>query len=294
MKSRISIKIPTYNCAAYLKETIESILRQNEIDLNLLEIEVVDDCSTLDNPEEIVAKFGKGRVKFFRQSQNVGVVRNFNTCIERCRADYLHILHGDDTVEPNFYQTFLSEIGNNEAFFTQVNIIDENGVFKELSQPLTGLSRVNDLYYGNVIRTPGVVVKRSVYDRIGRFDEDLVHVADWEMWIRILANCSTSINTTPIANYRDFPLNDTAKLTRTAENVRDFLRLHDKIKLNRDFHSRTFLKMCRKIAYNQAQLYKLKDYDAFKKNNELFIEITAELYGIIIAGIFPNFNLGIS
>jgi glycosyltransferase involved in cell wall biosynthesis len=289
----ISIKIPTYNCAKYLKETIESILGQQQIDLNLLEIEVVDDCSTLDNPEEIVAKFGKGRVTFFKQSQNVGAVRNFNTCIERCSADYLHILHGDDTVEPNFYQTFLSDIGNNEAFFTQVNIIDENGIFKELSQPLTGLSRVNDLYYGNAIRTPGVVVKRSVYDRIGRFDEELVHVADWEMWIRILANCTTYTNTTPIANYRDFPLNDTAKLTRTAENIRDFLRLHDKIKLNRDFHSRTFLKMCRKIAYAQAQLYKLKDYDAFKKNNEMFIEITTKLYGTMVARIFPTFNLGI-
>ncbi len=69
-----SVMIPTYNCSIYLKQTIESVLNQDR-GINNMEIWVVDDCS-IDNPEVVVEEFGKGRIKFFKQKQNVGQLNN--------------------------------------------------------------------------------------------------------------------------------------------------------------------------------------------------------------------------
>ena len=73
--------------------------------LDRMEIEVVDDCSTEDDPEAVVREVGKGRVKFHRKSRNEGVTANFNTCVQRSSGELVHILHGDDYVLPGFYRT---------------------------------------------------------------------------------------------------------------------------------------------------------------------------------------------
>ena len=69
----------------------------------LMQIEVVDDCSDRDDPESVVKSVGRGRVAFYRKPKNGGAIANFNSCIERSRGRYVHILHGDDTVMPGYY-----------------------------------------------------------------------------------------------------------------------------------------------------------------------------------------------
>jgi len=89
--------IPTFNCADYLRITLQSLLDQVP-GPDEMQIEVVDDCSTKDDPEAVVQELGRGRVQFFRQPRNVGAIENFNTCVRRSRGHYVHLLHGDDLV----------------------------------------------------------------------------------------------------------------------------------------------------------------------------------------------------
>ena len=69
-----------------------------------MQIEVVDDDSTIDDPEEVVTRLGGERVDFYRQPENVGVVANLNTCLQRSRGEVVHLLHGDDVVVEGFYR----------------------------------------------------------------------------------------------------------------------------------------------------------------------------------------------
>src|SRR5436190_18337377 len=98
-----SVMVPAYNCARYLRETLASVLAQDP-GPDQMQIEVVDDCSD-DDLKAVADEIGRGRVDYHRQPQNVGHVRNFNTCIERSRGHLVHILHGDDTVRAPFYRT---------------------------------------------------------------------------------------------------------------------------------------------------------------------------------------------
>src|SRR5690348_4526227 len=77
-----SVMIPTHNCAKYLRETLVSVLGQST-GSEQMQIEVVDDCSTKDDPESVVRELGMGRVIFHRQPRNVGHTRNFETCLHR-------------------------------------------------------------------------------------------------------------------------------------------------------------------------------------------------------------------
>jgi hypothetical protein len=80
-------------------------------------------------------------------------------------------------------------------------------------------------FYVNDIRFPGVVMRRSLYEKTGGFYEHIIHAHDWEMWMRaIQPGAALSINQ-PLAYYRVFDGNDTSKMVRTATGLRDILQV---------------------------------------------------------------------
>lgn len=226
--------IPTFNCAKYLRETLESVLAQDP-GPEQMQIEVVDDCSDKDDPEEVVKEIGRSRVSFYRKSVNEGAIRNFNTCIERSRGYLVHILHGDDLVEPGFYRKFAAAFESSPdcaAIFCRAFIIDENCDSLSLSdfcQNLkNGSNDARELMMSNPLRTPAAVVRRCFYEQYGGFDTSLVHTADWDMWVRAIVNSRARMLNRPLARYRTFDSSDTSRLRRSAEDLRDCLRFSQK------------------------------------------------------------------
>src|SRR3954465_5734907 len=84
-----SVMIPTYNCIHYIKETIESVLSQDRGPAEM-QIEGIDDFSTDGDMEALVREVGKGRVTYFRQKENRGSLRNFETCLQRAKGHWIH------------------------------------------------------------------------------------------------------------------------------------------------------------------------------------------------------------
>ena len=208
-----SVMIPTYNCSLFLPQTINSVLKQSP-ELRSIQIEVVDDYSTKDNLEDVVKKFGNGQISFYRQLQNVGKAKNFETCLKRSRGELIHILHGDDYVINGFYQKIqqifedFPEVG---MVFCRSIIMDESGHWQEISalelkEPGLLNNWLEKMVVSNRIKTPSVVVRRSVYEELGGFDERLLFSEDWEMWVRIAANFAVAYEPEPLAVYRFKPL----------------------------------------------------------------------------------------
>ncbi len=226
-----SVMIPSYNCVRFLEQSLLSVLQQ-DCGEDMMQIEVIDDFSTNDDPEALVNLIGNGRVHFFRQAVNVGAVKNFNTCVERAKGELIHILHGDDWVKDGFYETV------SKAFDNYPNIgiaisgcsdFDENSKLLnsplEISSLLSPSKNIDNFLYSNPIRPPGVVIRKKVYDSIGKFDENFIHCADWDMWVRVIHNFSGLYIPLDLASYRIFAGNDTSKLTLSGENIRDYQRL---------------------------------------------------------------------
>ena len=205
-----SVMIPTYNCAQYLRQTLASVLAQDP-GADLMQIAVVDDHSTLDDPAAVVQELGRGRVEFYRQPHNVGLVKNFQTTLELSKGKLIHQLHGDDLVRDGFYQKMETAFIDNPeigAAFCRHIIMDEHSHWQHISileQQESGVlpSSWLDMIAGfQRIQTPSVVVRREVYEKLGGFDHRLTMSEDWEMWVRIAANYSIGYEVEPLAMYR--------------------------------------------------------------------------------------------
>ena len=225
-----SVMIPTFNCAQYLGKTLESVLVQDP-GADEMQIEVVDDCSTNDDPEKVVREAGKGRISFYRNSSNLGPTRNFNNCLRRSKGKYIHILHGDDYVENCFYSSIRTMITNEPncgLYGTRSFVMDGNGVLDWISPKFTELKPrgQSTLPYAqiNSLMFPGVAFRRDCVEKTGGFDESFGHVADWDMWIRLMFHHGGVLSNCPLAYYRFFDQNDSSRHIRQASNVSERIR----------------------------------------------------------------------
>lgn len=228
---KISVMIPTYNCAEFLRKTLQSVLEQ-DLGPELMQIEVIDDCSS-DHPEQVVAEVGKGRVGFYQQPQNVKHVKNFQTALQRAKGEIIHLLHGDDFVLPGFYSKMLEMYTlypEMKACYTQnyvVNSADEIIYTAKKFQENSGIipnffaSQVADQY----IQTPSITVKKEVYDAIGTFNPTLTWTEDWEMWARIAKHYTFGYIAEPLACYRVHTNSSTFMKSVKGENVNDLKRI---------------------------------------------------------------------
>jgi glycosyltransferase involved in cell wall biosynthesis len=278
-----SVMIPAFNCAKYLTTTLESVLQQDP-GPEQMQIEVIDDCSTKDNPREVVERVGKGRVAFYQKPQNEGVVANFNSCISRSQGHLVHILHGDDFVSAGFY----AEMAEVARQYPQVSLIaarsffiDEEGVIMGVTQRLKALeSPSNDasvFFYSAPIQTPGVVVRRSFYEAQGGFLPSLVHTADVEMWSRAIGRSGGVVLKQPLAHYRVFAQNDSGRLSRAGENLRDTLRLGQHFRRNFDgFQFEIVERIVAEAARSQAERYQAKgDTEAYQANIKIWNDLAS-------------------
>jgi hypothetical protein len=270
--------IPTYNCAGYLRQTLASVLAQDP-GPGQMQIEVVDDCSTKDDPASVVEEVGKGRVAFYKKWHNEGAVANFNTCIERSRGHLVHILHGDDYVHAGFYaevERLADSYPNLSLYATRAFFVDEEDVICSVSQRVERLERPSNdprpFFYETPFQCAGVVVRRCFYERHGGFLSQLVHTADCEMWCRATVRGGGILWPHPLAFYRCFELNDSGRLARMGENVRDILRLNQVLAARHaEFDMPAGLRRASGLAFSQAERFqRTGNQDAAKANMRLW------------------------
>ncbi|UOG77607.1 glycosyltransferase (plasmid) [Hymenobacter tibetensis] len=238
-----SVMIPAYNCFAFLQETLECVLSQAP-GPEKMQIMVVDDCSTDGDVEELVKRIGKNRVEYFRQEQNVGSLRNFETCLNRSLGEWVHILHGDDLIMPGFYGEVEAlfhqypEAGaafTNTAFsitiFNTPKAIEGDQSFYVPNPLMQASGLLKDFLVLNAqklrVQPPSIVVKRKVYEQLGSFYA--VHYGeDWEMWTRIAAHFSVAYSPKCLSMYRYWGNNSITQLSiANGQNIRDISKVID-------------------------------------------------------------------
>lgn len=182
---RVSVIIPAYNQAAYLEEAIESALKQNFRDY---EIVVVNDGSTDDTSE--VASHFDGQIVYIFQ-ENLGLAGARNTAIKNARGEFIALLDSDDVWLPEFLDKTVAVLSNNpkaSMVYTGNCYIDLNG--NEIGVQNTKVVPPDLVYQtflknGNWFVPSAVVFRRNLAIQVGLFDEELRAVEDFDLWIRL-------------------------------------------------------------------------------------------------------------
>lgn len=222
-----SVMIPAYNCIQYLKDTLLSVLEQDKGEA-AMQIEVIDDYSTDGDVAELVQEVGKGRIKYYRQPQNVGSLRNFETCLNRATGHWIHLLHGDDLVKHGFYAEIEMLFGNYPqagAAFTKGFYINEKGYETGIERQLKEEPGIIDNWLLKIavrqrLQPPCIVVKREVYEKLGSF-YGAHYGEDWEMWVRIAARYPFAYSPKCLAFYRVHDNNITSRSFISGQYIKD-------------------------------------------------------------------------
>lgn len=230
-RPRWSVMIPARNAAATIAQTIDSVLAQAP-DGGEMQVAVVDNASTDDTVrvvESVAAMHPRRTLEIHRHAADIGMAGNWNACLHLARGQWVHLLHADDYVQPGFYAAVDRAVASHEdamLCLVRALVVDAGGAPERLArrQGSTGdeLS-VYTLAYGNEYYTPGVVVRRAAYERVGGFSPVLRFVPDWEMWVRILASGKAVYVNEPLACYREAAGNATNRLSRSADDLRELV-----------------------------------------------------------------------
>ena len=139
MPVTITTTMPVRNGQEYIAQTLESLSRQTRKPDRVL---VLDNLST-DNTGQIVSQFKGLPVEFIPEPKDLGLFGNFNRCLDYAeQTDYLHILHADDMVQPEFYEKMtqaLSDCPGRGMAWCLDERIDENGKRLSISGRADGL-----------------------------------------------------------------------------------------------------------------------------------------------------------
>jgi glycosyltransferase involved in cell wall biosynthesis len=194
MISSIDVIIPAYNAAAYVADTIQSVLSQTVLPYRVI---VVNDGST-DETADVVARFKTGehaqRVQIVTQA-NAGLSAARNAGIRASQAELLAFVDADDLWAPTKLARQLECFSRGDAdlgvVYCGYGLIDANGARIgetdfDLSHGVRGLV-YEQLQHGNLVSGSGsaVIVRRDCFERVGGFDEELPTCEDWDMWLRI-------------------------------------------------------------------------------------------------------------
>ena len=210
----VSICIPTYNNARFLRECLDSIVNQTYPNKEI----IVSDNASTDNTREIVYKYiEKHAVKYYRNVKTVDAFDNFNRCINLAQGELIAIYHSDDVYEENIVEkevNFLQSYLSTGAVFTLGSSINEKheiiGTFK-LPKELKGKNTYTfaDIYiallkYGNIfLLCPTCMVRKSVYKKIGFYDvKKFGRPADLAMYLKILERFPIGILNESLFKYR--------------------------------------------------------------------------------------------
>jgi len=198
----VSVIMPAYNAADYVAEAIESILIQNYRNFELI---VIDDGST-DNTKDIVINFKDDKIKYFYKN-NGGPSGARNLAINKSKGQYIMPLDADDMMTPHFIAKHLAEFEKHP----DVDLVYcDDCLINEDSKPIRVIERpeytdrkmlIRDLFRCGFPVVPfRTCIKRSVFDKIGFFDENLRMAEDYDM-IRRFVKMGLKIQHLPGALY---------------------------------------------------------------------------------------------
>ncbi len=230
-----SVMIPVFDCIQFLPGVLHDVLAQAPPP-EMMQIEVIDDCSTDGDVAALVKEIGKGRIGYFRQQKNSGSIRNFETCLRRSRGHRVHLLHGDDRILSGFYKevdSLFVRFPEAGAVFTNYSFISREGSVIQFQKenladvPTLLPNFITQIGKTQLIQPPAIVVKRDVYEQLGGFYA-VKFGEDWEMWCRIAQRFPIAYSPKVLAQYRIANTGGISyKAFQTGENFEDIKKVID-------------------------------------------------------------------
>lgn len=214
----VSICIPTFNSARYLRQSLDSVAAQT---YRPVEVIIADNASTDETvaiAREYVDKFD---FQLVESAVNTGPLDNWNRLVSRARGKYVAIYHSDDIYDEQIVAASVKVLEQNSTIglvgtLAQVIDGDNNELFCYELPAIIQRLRADSYCYDEVLAailgsgekriflvTPSLMVRADAYQEAGPFDEETYRSSgDYEMWLRIARRQRVAVIDRPLMRYR--------------------------------------------------------------------------------------------
>jgi glycosyltransferase involved in cell wall biosynthesis len=174
----VTVVIPCYNQEVFLFECLNSIVAQTT---PAWEAFVVDDCSPARIADRIVSSYNDPRIRSIRHETNLGLAASRNTGLRAGHAPFALCVDADDFLDPEFLSATLEAIESRstDCAYTEFQLIGVSNDVWWTQEPKSA----GELAQEQWLPGPGVMMRRSVWEKVGGYSPDLRYNEDWDFWI---------------------------------------------------------------------------------------------------------------
>lgn len=230
---KVSVLVPTFNRAAYVVESLKSILAQSYTDFEVI---VIDDCSTDDTPYQIMA-LDDVRIRYIRNSENIGLARNYSKALEFSTGEYIQFFSDDDIMNPECLMEntrameYYPSVG---LVHSDINIIDAKGIIVSTSHWAVNIWKKWEQVHSrsrkfrkeeyhrylyriyNTICLPTVMIRRILLEKVGYMNHQLVMLIDLDYWLKCTLFADVYFVNRKLVNFRIHPQSTTSRTSTDA------------------------------------------------------------------------------
>lgn len=184
----ISVLLPVFNSAAYLKLAIQSVIDQQFSDFELI---IINDGST-DNCEQIINSFTDSRIIYHKNKTNKGLIYSLNFGINISKGKYIARMDADDiSHSKRFYKQvqFLNSNNKVAVVATTITFINESGELAGNWQLDLKTILPNEIKktmpFQNCIAHPSIMIRTEIAKE-NLYNINFKNIEDYELWLRLL------------------------------------------------------------------------------------------------------------
>ena len=190
----VTIAIPTFNRASWLKDCITSALSQTYQNFEVL----VSDNASTDETEQVLGDFSDRRLRVVNQEKNIGLIRNWNACLAEARGQYVVLVCDDDRIAPWLLERCVGLINQEPDIPIVLTLNDSHSILEDRTWPATssqilqtGIWDGTDIlaeYFRNEfsVEICSVMLRTDSIRARGGFPIDLPHSTDIAGWAPLL------------------------------------------------------------------------------------------------------------
>lgn len=215
----VSILMPVYKTAPYLREAMDSILSQTFTDFELI---ILNDCSP-DNADEILDTYTDSRIVRYKGEKNVGLSNILNVGIGMARGEYIARMDSDDLSTPDRLQIQLDyleahpEIDLVSAGMQLFGAKDEVWIREQNPEKV----KIEALFHSPILHASSMWRRMRFEENGLRFRQEMVPSEDYDLWTRAMVKGLKLVNLRQVLyKYRIHPAQATTRTDLTAEKDR--------------------------------------------------------------------------
>lgn len=198
----ISVLLPIYNAEAYLKESLNSILKQTVTNFEIIALDDGSQDASLQILKEIQSQ--DSRIRIEQNEKNLGLIATLNKGLQYCSAPFTARMDADDLIATTRFEKQLEFLNANPDYAAVSSLMeefDENGNTKKITYRQSYQDIKNASLFYSPVSHAASIFKTNVLKELG-YRSEYKYAEDYDLWFRLLQNHKVGVVPEVLYYYR--------------------------------------------------------------------------------------------